>query len=48
MTVAELKDILNDFDDDTKVFINNTSGDIRDIYSGVEFGSDEEFLLIVT
>jgi len=48
MTVAELKDILNDFRDDVEVFIDDTSGEIRDIYGGICTDNEKEFLLIVT
>lgn len=48
MTVAELKDILNDFGDDVEVFINDTGNEVRDIFSGIVTDDEKEFLLIVT
>lgn len=48
MTVAELKDILNDFGDDVEIFINEHGNSIRDIFNGICNDDDEEFLLIVT
>lgn len=47
MTVAELKDILDDFDDNCEVYINYSDNPIRDVFGGFN-EDDEEFMLIVT
>lgn len=47
MTVAELIDILNDFSDDCIVYINDSSQEIRDVFSGFNSDDDEEYCLIV-
>lgn len=48
MTVAELKDILDDFDGDVEIYIGEHGNSIRDIFNGVCNDNEEEFLLIVT
>ena len=48
MTVAELKDILNDFGDDVEIYINEHDNNVRNIYSGYYPDEEKEFVLIVT
>ncbi len=47
MTVSELKGILDDFDDNCEVYIDNSNTPIRDVFGGFN-EDDEEFMLIVT